>query len=113
MASSSSHGAAWACSTASSARRTRWCSTAAAACGWPTAATTASRFSIRTEPIPLRLENPKIGGVDDAEIVGDRIAEDCPVFRYLLAQEMQNRSAELVVGRVAAVVGYVPMHQSP
>src|SRR5262245_10491114 len=63
--------------------------------------------------IPLRLENPKIGGVDDAEIVGDRIAEDCPFFRYLLAQEMQNRSAELVVGRVAAVVGYVPMHQSP
>jgi hypothetical protein len=63
--------------------------------------------------IPLRLENPKIGGVDDAEIVGDRIAEDRPVFRYLLAQEMQNRSAELVVGLVAAVVGYVPMHQSP
>ena len=57
--------------------------------------------------------NPKFLWVDDAEIVGDRIAEDCPVFRYLLAQEMQNRSAELVVGRVAAVVGYVPMHQSP
>ena len=38
--------------------------------------------------IPLRLENPKIGGIDDAEIVGDRIAEDRPVFRYLLAQEM-------------------------
>ena len=66
-----------------------------------------------TLDIPLRLENPKIGGVDDAEIVGDRIAEDRPVFRYLLAQEMQNRTAELVVGRVAAVVGYVPMHQSP
>src|SRR5262245_31996898 len=63
--------------------------------------------------IPLRLENPKIGRVDDAEIIGDRIAEDCPVFRYLLEREMQNRSAELVVGRVAAVVGYVPMHQSP
>jgi hypothetical protein len=38
--------------------------------------------------IPLRLENPKIGGVDDAEIVGDRIAEDRPVSWYLLAQEM-------------------------
>ena len=35
--------------------------------------------------IPLCLENPKIGGVDDAEIVGDRIAEDGPVFRHFLA----------------------------
>jgi hypothetical protein len=34
-------------------------------------------------------------------------------FRYLLAEEMQNGSAELVGGRVAAVVGYVPMHQPP
>ena len=35
--------------------------------------------------IPLRLENPKIGRIDDAEIVSDRIAEDGPVFRHLLA----------------------------
>ena len=47
--------------------------------------------------IPLRLENPKIGRVDDAEIVGNRIAEDGPVFRHLHAQEMQNGSAEVVV----------------
>ena len=63
--------------------------------------------------IPLRLENPKIGRVDDAEIVGDRIAEDGPVFRHLHAQEMQNGSAEVVVARVASVVGHVAMHQSP
>jgi hypothetical protein len=50
--------------------------------------------------IPLCLENPKIGGVDDAEVVGDRIAEDGPVFRYLLTQEIQDGSAEIVVGRV-------------
>src|SRR5262249_47592153 len=62
--------------------------------------------------IHLRLENPKIGGVDDAEVVGDRIAEDSPVFRHLLAQEMQNRSAEVVIARVAPVVGHVFMHQS-
>ena len=34
--------------------------------------------------IPLCLENPKIGGLDDAEVVADRIAEDGPVFRDLL-----------------------------
>ena len=38
--------------------------------------------------IPLCLENPKIGRAYDAEVVSDRIAEDRPVFRYLLAQEM-------------------------
>src|ERR1700730_4000593 len=38
--------------------------------------------------IPLCRENPKIGRVYDAEVVSDRIAEDRPVFRYLLAQEM-------------------------
>src|SRR5439155_10026643 len=63
--------------------------------------------------LPLRLENPKIGRVDDAEIAGDRIAEDGPVFRHLHAQEMQNGSAEVVVARVASVVGHVTMHQPP
>ena len=59
--------------------------------------------------IPLRLENPKIGRVDVAEIVGNRIAENGPVFRHLHAQEMQNGSAEVVVARVASVVGHVPL----
>ena len=51
--------------------------------------------------IPLCLDNPKIGRVYNAEVVGDRIAEDGPVFLHLHAQEMQNGSAELIVGRVA------------
>src|SRR5437588_12903770 len=68
-----------------------------------------SRFLI----IPLRPENPKIGGVYNAEVVGDRIAEDGPVFRHLLPQEMQNGSAEVIVGRMGTVVGHVSMHQSP
>ena len=59
--------------------------------------------------IPLRLENPKIGRVDVAEIVGNQIAENGPVFRHLHAQEMQNGSAEVVVARVASVVGHVPL----
>src|SRR5215813_8507596 len=63
--------------------------------------------------IPLRLEYPKIGRIDDAEIVGDRIAEDSPVFRHLLAQETQNGITEIVVGRVAPIVRHVSMHQPP
>src|ERR1700719_2601679 len=63
--------------------------------------------------IHLRPENPKFGGVDDAEIVGDRIAEDGPVLRHPLAQEVQHGLAEIVVGRVAPVVGDVLVHQPP
>ena len=37
------------------------------------------------QDIPLRLEYPKIGRIDDAEIVGDRITEGGPVFWCLLA----------------------------
>jgi uncharacterized membrane protein len=32
-------------------------------------------------------ENPKIGGIDDAEVVGDLVAVDMPVPRHLLAQK--------------------------
>ena len=68
------------------------------------------RNARKNQCIHLRLENPKIGGVDDAEIVGDRIAVDGTVFRHLLAQEFQKGSAEVIVGRVAAVVGHVLVH---
>ena len=53
--------------------------------------------------IPLRREYPKIGRTDDAEVVGNRVAEDGPVFRHLLAQETQNGIAEVVVGRLAPI----------
>ena len=36
----------------------------------------------------LRFENPKIGRIDHSEIISDRIAEDGPIFRYFLAEEM-------------------------
>ena len=45
-------------------------------------------FLSSTVCIPSCLENPKIGRAYDAEVVSDRIAEDRPVFRYLLVQEM-------------------------
>ena len=103
------------CSSARSAKRLvdklPWI-TRASACSLTMAAKAASSSSSGPR-IPLRLENPKIGRVDDAEIVGDRIAEDGPVFRHLHAQEMQNGSAEVVVARVASVVGHVAMHQPP
>jgi hypothetical protein len=44
--------------------------------------------------IPYALRTRKIGRVDDAEIVGNRIAEDGPVFRHLHAQEMQNQDED-------------------
>src|SRR5215471_10206743 len=74
---------------------------------------TSARIPSSNPTIPLRLEYPKIGRIDDAEIVGDRIAEDSPVFRHLLAQETQNGITEIVVGRVAPIVRHVSMHQPP
>ena len=71
------------------------------------------QFRVVRSTIPLRLEYPKIGRIDDAEIVADRIAEDGPVFRHLLAQETQNGITEVVVGRVAPIVRHVSMHQPP
>jgi hypothetical protein len=73
------------------------------------ASTKPARKMATKHAIPLCIDNPKIGRVYNAEVVGDRIAEDRPVFRHLHAQEMQNGSAELIVGRVAAVVGHVSM----
>ena len=73
----------------------------------------------RSEPVETEptqdaadgLEYPKIGRIDDAEIIADRIAEDGPVFRHLLAQETQNGITEVVVGRVAPIVRHVSVHQ--
>jgi len=38
----------------------------------------------RLDGIPRLSENPKIPGVDDAEVVGDLVAEVMPVSRHLL-----------------------------
>lgn len=40
--------------------------------------------------IPLRLENPKIGRIDDPEVAGDGIAIEMPVFWHFDAQEVQH-----------------------
>src|ERR1700735_4605062 len=58
-------------------------------------------------------ENPKICGIDDAEVVGDLVAVDMPVPRHLLAQKSQYHTSEILEPSVAFVVGAVPVHQSP
>ena len=42
---------------------------------------------LRAENILSSRENPKICGIDDAEVVGDLVAVDMPVPRHLLAQK--------------------------
>src|SRR3984957_14699581 len=58
-------------------------------------------------------KNPKICGIDDAEVVGDLVAVDMPVPRRLLAQKSQYHTSEILEPCVAFVVGAVPVHQSP
>ena len=55
--------------------------------------------------IPSSRENPKICGVDDAEVVGDLVAVDAPVPRHLLAQKSQYRTSEILEPSIPFVVG--------
>ena len=57
--------------------------------------------------------NPKFLWVDDAEIVGDRIAEVGPVARNFFAQETERRIGELGASCVGFVVRDVSMHDAP
>ena len=77
-----------------------------------------ARLEARTRGIPIVIiprlsENSKIPGVDDAEVVGDLVAETMPVSRHLLTQEVKDRRPELGEARVAFVVSDMPMHQRP
>src|ERR1039458_2019246 len=67
----------------------------------------------RSFVIHLRLENPKIGRIDDAEVIRDRIAVSAPVFGDGVAQEAENGGAEIVERWVTSVVGDVFVHQAP
>ena len=66
-----------------------------------------------SENILLRLENPKIGGIYDAEVIGDGIAIGLPVFGDLVAQEAEHGVTELIELWVAAIVCDVFVHQTP
>src|SRR5450432_4048882 len=62
----------------------------------------------------LRLgDDPKFVAVNDAEVVGDSIAEAVPVLGNRVFQELQNCSLELPEGFVVPVMGRVLVHESP
>src|ERR1039457_3883121 len=56
---------------------------------------------VRIYAIPRSRHNPKILGVDDAEIVGDRITELRPIPRNFFTQETERRIGELGASCVA------------
>ena len=58
-------------------------------------------------------ENPKIGAVDEAEIVCDSVAETVPVSGHFVSQERDDLSLELAESLVIPVVGDVFVHQGP
>jgi poly-gamma-glutamate capsule biosynthesis protein CapA/YwtB (metallophosphatase superfamily) len=49
-----------------------------------------------SDNIPRLCENPKFRRVDDAEVVGDLVAETMPVPGHLLTQKAEHRSLELL-----------------
>jgi hypothetical protein len=63
--------------------------------------------------IPRSRHNPKILGVDDAEIVGDRITEVRPIPGDCFTQEPERRIGELGASCVALVVRDVSVHHPP
>ena len=63
--------------------------------------------------IPRSRHDPKVLGRDDAEVVGNRIAEVRPIARNLFAQETERRVGEVRTSCVAFVVRNVSMHQAP
>ena len=58
-------------------------------------------------------DKPKIGAVDDAEIVGDSVAEMFPASGHGVPEELDDLPAELGEGLVIPVVGDVFVHQGP
>src|SRR6202521_23911 len=63
--------------------------------------------------IPRSRHDPKILWVDDAKIVGDRIAEIGPVAGNFFAQETERRIGELGASCVGFVVRDVSVHDAP
>src|SRR5438552_6062178 len=70
-------------------------------------------FIENDDAIPRSSHNPKILWVDDAEIVGDRIAEVRPILGNFVTQKTERGIGELGAGRVAFVVRDVLVHEAP
>ena len=54
-----------------------------------------------------------MGAMDDAEIVGDLVAEPLPLSGHGMPEELDDLPAELGEGLVVPVVGDVFVHQGP
>lgn len=63
--------------------------------------------------VPRSRHNAKILWVDDAEAVGDGVAEAVPVLGDFVAQEIERGIRELSACGVVFVVGDVSMHDPP
>src|SRR5216684_3436321 len=72
-----------------------------------------SKIPCKFPAIPRLSDDPKLVAVDDAEVVGDSIAEAVPVLGNCVFQEFQNCSLELPERFVVPVVGRVLVHESP
>src|ERR1700676_4374747 len=70
-------------------------------------------FSMTGATIPRSRHDPKILWVDDAKIVGDRIAEIGPVAGNFFAQETERRMGELGASCGVFVVRDVSVHDAP
>ena len=63
--------------------------------------------------IPGLLQDPKILVRDDAEVVGDGVAELRPPLGDSLGEELRYRRGEFIESGVALVVRYLPVHDAP
>ena len=72
-----------------------------------------TRRSSADHDIPRSRHNPKILGIDDAEIVGDRITEVRPIPRNFFTQETERRIGELGASRVGFIVRDMLVHHAP
>src|SRR5258705_12590528 len=81
--------------------------------GWWCAQSNANPSPYQFPAIPRLSDDPKLVAVDDAEVVGDSIAEAVPVLGNCVFQEFQNCSLELPERFVVPVVGRVLVHESP
>lgn len=63
--------------------------------------------------IPRSRHNPKILWIDDAEVVGDRIAESRPIPGNSFTQEPKRRIGELGASRVGFIVRDMLVHHAP
>ena len=89
------------------------CRTAGSCYGIGSQSPKSAILPVRFPVIPRLSDDPKLVAVDDAEVVGDSIAEAVPVLGNCVFQEFQNCSLELPERFVVPVVGRVLVHESP